>query len=70
MLEVVQSLQKRFNRQVLVHWEDLAVSNAFNVLQVRVRRAVCGVELERLGGLCVDVGCVVVAAGAGAVNMK
>ncbi|KAF6257169.1 hypothetical protein COO60DRAFT_1702001 [Scenedesmus sp. NREL 46B-D3] len=34
MLEVVQGLQKRFKRQVLVHWEDLAVSNAFNVLQL------------------------------------
>jgi hypothetical protein len=28
------TLQARFGRQVLVHWEDLAVSNAFNVLQV------------------------------------
>jgi hypothetical protein len=37
MLEVVEGLQRRFKRQVLVHWEDLAVSNAFKVLQVGVR---------------------------------
>jgi hypothetical protein len=35
ILEVVEGLQRRFKRQVLVHWEDLAVSNAFSVLQVR-----------------------------------
>ncbi|WIA13414.1 hypothetical protein OEZ85_006994 [Tetradesmus obliquus] len=34
MLEVVQGLQRRFGRQVLLHWEDLAVRNAFSVLQL------------------------------------
>jgi hypothetical protein len=59
MLEVVQGLQKRFNRQVLVHWEDLAVSNAFNVLHVRACNHMHGslVVLEGSGGLAADKFC-------------
>jgi len=34
MMEVVMALQERFHRQVLVHWEDLAVGNAFTILRV------------------------------------
>lgn len=35
MLELVLGLQERFGRRVLVHWEDLAAKNAFQILQVR-----------------------------------
>lgn len=34
MAELVQCLQERFARPVLLHWEDLGAANAFRVLQV------------------------------------
>eukprot|EP00878_Enallax_costatus_P028920 GHUV01031285.1.p1 GENE.GHUV01031285.1~~GHUV01031285.1.p1 ORF type:complete len:153 (+),score=58.27 GHUV01031285.1:955-1413(+) len=34
MVELVQGLQERFGRTVLVHWEDLAAKNAFQMLQL------------------------------------
>lgn len=37
MAELVVGLQQRFGRPVLVHWEDLAGRNAFQILQVSCR---------------------------------
>lgn len=36
---VVGALQQRYGNRVIVHWEDLAVGNAFQMLQVHLAEA-------------------------------
>jgi malate dehydrogenase (oxaloacetate-decarboxylating)(NADP+) len=36
---VVAALQQRYGNRVIVHWEDLAVGNAFQMLQVHLAEA-------------------------------
>lgn len=39
---VVKALQQRYGSRVVVHWEDLAIGNALQMLQVRIAQYTCG----------------------------